>query len=351
MSETDHATATSAAVEASFPLAENLPARPDLDNGDNGFISAEDATDDASSVTGESVASSTTSVSDSIREYRQENGRTYHKYKDGNLQHNLIVRSFDDRLGTAPPNHHGARVGRVLDLGTGSGIWAIEFGDEHPEAEVLGVDLSPSQPEFVPPNVRFEVDDIEEPWTYSLPFDYIHSRTMTFSISNWQAYLKEAFDHLNPGGYLELVEVDSVPLSDDGTLKEDSALMKSVRLLEKAAVIFGRPFVDIQGIGDKMAEVGFEDVHVQRFKWPTNPWAKNQRYKDIGAWTYGNLAPNWEAFCMAPLTRGLGWSREEVILHAMEVRRDLGDRSIHAYYLLWSIWGRKPAAATGPPQA
>ncbi|GJC92194.1 methyltransferase domain-containing protein [Colletotrichum higginsianum] len=30
----------------------------------------------------------------------------------------------------------GAKVGRVLDVGTGTGIWALDFGDEHPEAEV-----------------------------------------------------------------------------------------------------------------------------------------------------------------------------------------------------------------------
>ncbi|KAJ0307365.1 hypothetical protein COL516b_003979 [Colletotrichum fioriniae] len=52
------------------------------------------------------------------------------------LQHNLFIRTFDDRLGTAPPNDRDANVGRVLDIGTGSGIWAIDFGDEHPESEV-----------------------------------------------------------------------------------------------------------------------------------------------------------------------------------------------------------------------
>jgi len=53
---------------------------------------------------------------------------------------------------------------RVLDLATGTGIWAIEFGEsnsfqtrskssqhlaqEYPEANVLGTDLSPIQPEL-----------------------------------------------------------------------------------------------------------------------------------------------------------------------------------------------------------
>jgi ubiquinone/menaquinone biosynthesis C-methylase UbiE len=35
---------------------------------------------------------------------------------------------------------------RILDLGTGTGIWAIDIADEYPSAEVIGVDLSPTQP-------------------------------------------------------------------------------------------------------------------------------------------------------------------------------------------------------------
>ncbi|KAK2048042.1 S-adenosyl-L-methionine-dependent methyltransferase [Colletotrichum somersetense] len=317
MSETNQtasipsATAPTAAVNSS-PTAGNQN-HAGLTNEGDGFIAADDDTDDAVSLTAGSIASSTTSISESIPDYRLENERTYHKYKDGkyslpndekenerlDLQHNLVVRSFDGRLGNTPPN-------------------------------------------CVPPNVKFEVDDVEETWTYSRPFNYIHSRMMTSSISNWKAYIKQAYDNLRPGGYLELNEPDASPLSDDGTLKEDSALMKSIRLLEEAARIFGRPFEDIQGLKGIMIETGLEDVQTKRFKWPTNGWAKDPKYREIGAWNYENFAPNWEDFTMAPFTRALGWTKEEVLVHAIEVSRDLADRRIHAYLSLWSIWGRKP---------
>lgn len=51
------------------------------------------------------------------------------------LQHNLFLLTFDNKLGLSPPNLPEFKTGRVLDLGTGTGIWAIDYADEHPETE------------------------------------------------------------------------------------------------------------------------------------------------------------------------------------------------------------------------
>ncbi|KAI8158318.1 Secondary metabolism regulator LAE1 [Colletotrichum sp. SAR 10_70] len=276
----------------------------------------------------------------------KKRGRTYHTYNDGkysmpnderennrlDLQHNLFIRTFDDRLGTAPPNDTGTKVGRVLDIGTGSGIWAIDFGDEHPESEVIGVDLSVVQAGFLPPNVTFEVDDIEEPWAFSNGFDYIHSRMMTGSISDWDQYLQKCYDNLNPGGYLELNDIDAVPLSDDGTLTEDTNLMKSVRLWHEGLAGLGRHFQEFSRFKDALAKVGFEDVHIKRYRWPTNGWPKDKKHKELGIWNLENIAPHWDGFIMAPLTRALGWTKEDVLALGKDARRDFADRSIHAYF-------------------
>ncbi|KAH7247651.1 uncharacterized protein BKA55DRAFT_71240 [Fusarium redolens] len=104
------------------------------------------------------IASSTASMRSSIIDYRHENGRRYHRYKDGKynfpnddqenerLEHHLCLLTLGNKLGLSPPNLPDSKVKRVLDLGTGTGIWAIDFGDEHPEAEIIGIDLSPIQP-------------------------------------------------------------------------------------------------------------------------------------------------------------------------------------------------------------
>ena len=64
-------------------------------------------------------------------------------------------------------------IQHVLDLATGTGIWAIEFATKYPSASVVGTDLSPIQPLYVPPNCSFEVDDSDDPWIFSQKFDYV----------------------------------------------------------------------------------------------------------------------------------------------------------------------------------
>lgn len=73
-------------------------------------------------------------------------------------QYEVIKMVMDGRLHLAPFSDDRPPR-RVLDIATGTGIWAIEMGDKYPEAEIIGSDLSPIQPGFVPPNVRFFIED------------------------------------------------------------------------------------------------------------------------------------------------------------------------------------------------
>ncbi|KAE9579747.1 hypothetical protein CGMCC3_g4315 [Colletotrichum fructicola] len=197
------------------PTPADAAVQPEVqpENNPENVLTADDTEEEeGQSVDGRSLAPSTESLRPSLFDYRQENGRTYHRYKDGkyifpnderesdrlDMEFQIWMISLDDRLGVAPPCLGSSKPTRVLDIGTGTGIWAMHFGDEHPEAEVIGTDLSPIQPGFVPPNVKFEIDDLEDEWTYSLPFDYIHSRVMTSSIGDWSVYLRKCYENLKP---------------------------------------------------------------------------------------------------------------------------------------------------------
>ncbi|SCB65331.1 unnamed protein product [Fusarium graminearum] len=330
----------------------------------------DDLDNDTDSSLGEDILSSTTSISSSILDYRRENGRTYHAYKDGkyalpndeaenerlDLQHNLFLLTLDDKLGLAPPNEPDSKAKHILDIGTGTGIWAIDYADEHPEAQVVGVDLSPIQPAFVPPNLTFMIEDIEDEWNYSQSFDYIHSRFMSSALASWTDFLTKCYKYVStviyqyradfcsnlaPGGYMEIQEADLNLQSDDGTLKPDNVMLKSLRLLTEASVTFGRPYQDIPPLADIMKEVGFVDVVVKQFKWPINGWPKDKKDKLLGEWSLINMASGLEAFTMAPLTRAHGWTPEEVTLFLIDQRKALADKNTHAYWPIYSIYGKK----------
>lgn len=54
--------------------------------------------------------------------------------------HEGFVMIAGDKLCQAPVIKN-PEVQRVLDLGTGTGIWAIDFACQNPHAEVIGMDL------------------------------------------------------------------------------------------------------------------------------------------------------------------------------------------------------------------
>jgi hypothetical protein len=139
------------------------------------------------------------------------------------------------------------------------------------------------------------------------------------------------YSYLKPGAYLEIQEF-TLPTSDDGSLKPENALFRSMALLGEAAAKLGRPFVDLNKLKPMMIEAGFVDVVEVRFKWPSNQWPRDKLHKEIGMWNNENICSGVQGFLMAALTRGLGWNKDEVDVLAAHTRNDVNSRSIHAYW-------------------
>ncbi|KAH7316773.1 S-adenosyl-L-methionine-dependent methyltransferase [Stachybotrys elegans] len=292
--------------------------------------------------------------------YHEENGRTYHALAQGkyalpndsteierlDIQHELLIRTLDGELSICPGSENAKRV---LDIGTGTGAWAIDYGachpahpDGHPDAEVIGVDLSPIQPSFVPPNCRFEIDDLEEEWTWSVKFDFIMCRMMLGSFADFPRIVQKAYDNLEPGGWLEIQDLAIPARCDDETLAPDSYLMSWSNYILQAAANAGRPVFPVTEYVNYMKDAGFEEVVEVRRKWPTNTWPRDKNFKELGMWSYANFGRNLEGLSLAHFTRGLGWTAEATLLYCAETRKELKNPNIHAYWAMYFVYGRKP---------
>jgi SAM-dependent methyltransferase len=235
-------------------------------------------------------------------------------------------------------------VHKAIDLATGTGQWAIDFADEHPNAEVLANDLSPTQPTLIPPNLKFLVDDIEEDWGYEeQPFDFVHACFLTGAIRDWPRLIRQAFTCTKPGGWAEFQDWDINLYSQDGTLSKTSPLRRFQDIVissrENAGYLM-TPGLELEKL---MKEAGFVDVTATKFAVPFGPWPKDKTLKEIGTLNYVQLDQSLEAIGMGLFTNMPNpWTPEEVQVFLVDVRKDMTDRGIHSMDDFYVVYGRKP---------
>ncbi|MCJ1383846.1 hypothetical protein MMC17_006960 [Xylographa soralifera] len=280
-------------------------------------------------------------LSSSVTAYQWENGRRYHAYQEGryplpndeteldreDMKHHEMMLITDFRLHLSPIPE---TPDKVLDLGTGTGIWAIQMAEKYPNTEVIGIDLSPVQPEWVPPNLVFEIDDLEAPWLYTPEtFDLIHCRFMFLVIRDYPTMLSQAFRTLKSGGHIELGELDFHPVSYDHHFPPNSQVHLWIDLLSAASVRLGFNMFIARKFKTLLLEAGFVDVTEEIFEVPWGGWPKDHRLKTIGVWHLEQLFMGLQGIAMGLFTRMHGWTSEEVEVFLVGLRRELRDKSIH----------------------
>ncbi|KAI8296353.1 Secondary metabolism regulator LAE1 [Colletotrichum sp. SAR11_240] len=168
------------------------------------------------------------SLTSSIHSHQFEFGRRYHNYRHGryplpndereanreDMKHAMMLELTDGKLFYSPI---GENPHKIIDVGTGT------VADAFPAAEILGIDLSPMQPTWIPPNVKFLVDDAEDDWISGDDFDFVHLRYMISFLKNIDKFIGQAYKHhLEGAGFKEIrCEVKKVPI---GTWAKDEIL-------------------------------------------------------------------------------------------------------------------------------
>ncbi|CRK44216.1 hypothetical protein BN1723_000902 [Verticillium longisporum] len=225
---------------------------------------------------------------------------------------------------------------RVLDLGTGTGIWAIDVSDQlwegsHEHAIVDGLDLSPIQPREVPLSVSFTRTNIEGPWPLPPGYDLIHVQMLLGSICDWKGIYERSFSYLRPGGYLEHVEIGWKFFSDDGTLQPSSSLAIWSEELHRAMRRAGTPLDVDEETQSKLRITGFVDVTESVINLPINTWSDQPNEKKLGTWFNGGLSLAADVMSLAPLTRIERQATGDILKLVRRMKEESCRLSIHGY--------------------
>ncbi|KAK7963406.1 S-adenosyl-L-methionine-dependent methyltransferase [Apiospora saccharicola] len=308
-----------------------------------------------------------------------ESGRRYHGYKEGSyllpndeaeqdrldFQHAMMTLILGGKLAMAPIV---ATPKKVMDVATGTGIWALEFARANPGSYVVGTDLSKIQPEPEVPNCHFEKDDCEEDWLWDPNFDYIHIRQIVTGIRDPKRLFQQAYDNLLPGGW---IEIQDGTMELDGEGVEDSHIRKWFDYCAAGATAkgfdvrkaknyrswlkdigcrfppsFSIPvfliFLNCTGQGVlKLTKNSVTEIQAHRFEVPCSPWPKDPQAARIGAYQQQNMHDGLRGVSYL-LLRNAGMSPEEIEEFVRATKVELREGKVKGYSYFYVVYGRKP---------
>ncbi|KAF8859591.1 putative Demethylmenaquinone methyltransferase [Acephala macrosclerotiorum] len=267
------------------------------------------------------TVNSTRSLYDTDVEYQMINGRRYcgdyYMPNDEDEQtrmeilHGVYYALLSNRLTTVPLSSPS----KILDIGTGTGDWAMAMGEEWPECEVIGTDIAKIQPSAAPLNVYFEIDDAEEEYGWTWPddeFDMVHFRHMAGAFSSWSDIYKEACRSLKPGGWIEVLDFDDHDRTFLSFFAEHSDVATWLRTINECSQRAGRPRGAAHLQPEVLAGAGFVDVNVTEKVIPMGVWPDNKEDKLLGRHFLVAQLCGIESLCLRPFTEQMGWDVERI---------------------------------------
>ncbi|KAI1766731.1 S-adenosyl-L-methionine-dependent methyltransferase [Hypoxylon sp. FL1150] len=258
------------------------------------------------------------------------------------VQHKLYRHSLDGALtSTRLP----LDTTRILDLGTGTGTWAVEMAARYPQAQITGVDVYPIQrTKGVPPNVKFEIDNVENPWNVSDDsLDFIHARSIAGGVRDWPALLRQAYTKLKPGGLLEMTEISIHVCDFDGKFAEAELCPGFLQLFRDMCAQVGMNFTPSPHVPEWLVDANFEKI-VQRSEiLPVGNWAQDEKMKTRQKLMNSILNKDYilETYCSL-LFQTCGWTKEQFDALVPSFWQEVQAAQVRPYVTAVFTTARKP---------
>lgn len=206
----------------------------------------------------------------------------------------------------------------------------------HPQATVIGTDLSLMQPvDAAPPNCTFIRDDIEDDWVFDRPFDYVHLRMMVTCFDDPRGVLQRIYDNLQPGGWVEYHDhafeiVGSDPSSEAFT--QASAVARLLELMKQGMWNAKKRDLAVpRRYKTWMREMGFVNVVERPLLVPVNSWPVDPADKLLGQFSRMTMEKVIDSSVKMLIAAGL--KQEEVPEFLQSCKWSVGHAHLRAYYI------------------
>lgn len=157
---------------------------------------------------------------------------------------------------------------------------------------------------------------------------------MFSSIRDWPLLLSQSMGTLEPGGWLETIEMDVTPVSDDGTLPQPSLLAEYFTVLTRAAADQGVDIAVAPKMRGYLERAGFVNVVEKTLKLPLGTWAIDKRLKNTGLFNREQFLEGIEGIIGGYLREAAGWDECRLAEFLEKVKDEVRNKDIHSYWVV-----------------
>ena len=229
-------------------------------------------------------------------------------------------------------------IDRILDIGSGSGDWAIAMAERYPSCEIIATDIWPFQPAGIPPNLMYEIDDARLEWDFLEKFNYIHVRGLAGAFEDWSIIYKQINDVCSDDGVVEITDLSFVRYK---VAKPDSALQRYNDVLVEAARL-AKMSLSLEHLQEQNIQAaGFRVFRRVSIEIPIGQGQSNPQKESLGKLALVTVLEGLEAQSLRLLTTHLGWTVEQVEDLCDQVKEEIMRAGLEPFMICQIVIAKK----------